>query len=238
MRHPVAGLHRADAFRRAGVIEVAGIERVELRGELDQLRNVEDQEAGVAVLPLLVVDVQRERHVGGLGQLVGGDHPRPEHGVAVDRLAEAAVLLAARGHVEAERIAGDVVPGLLLRDVAALLADDDARARPRGRCGGRGSASGCPRTGRPARCWISGRCRPSRCPARTAPGPEWCRGTSASPRRAWRSWSAPPGSSAAWPPATAASPARSACRARTSPSVSSLSRHFGSAATTGSTLAV
>ena len=116
----------------------------------------------------------------------------PEHGVAVDRLAEAAVLLAARGHVEAERIAGDVVPGLLLRDIAALLADDHARARPRDRCGGRESASGCPPTGRPARCWTSGRCRPSRCPARTAPGPGWCRGTSASPRCAWRSWSAPP----------------------------------------------
>src|SRR3954469_9603323 len=34
---PVARLNRADALRRARVIKVAGIERVELRGELDQL---------------------------------------------------------------------------------------------------------------------------------------------------------------------------------------------------------
>ena len=179
-----------------------------------------------------------ERHVGGIGQFVGRDHPRPEHGVAVDRLPEAAVLLAARGHVEAERIAGDVLVGLLLRDIAALLADDHARARPRGRCGGRESASECPPTARPARCWISERCRPSRCPARTAPGPEWCRGTSASPRCAWRSWSAPPGFSAAWPPATTASPATIGLPGADFAICSSLSRHCGSAATTGSTFAV
>ena len=174
----------------------------------------------------------------GLRQLVGGDHPRPQHGVAVDRLPEAPVLRAARGHVEAERIAGDVVPGLLLRDVAALLADDDdklglvvvaavgeahrdALRRADQRGVGLEENAGLLDVRREPR-------QPRNGLAEFLP----------SPRRAWRSWSAPPGSSAAWPPATEASPRRSACPARLFAICSSLSRHFGSAATTGSTFAV
>src|ERR1700758_1728401 len=39
--NPIAGLDRADALRRAGVIKVARVERVECRSELDQPRDVE-----------------------------------------------------------------------------------------------------------------------------------------------------------------------------------------------------
>ena len=44
----VAGLHRADALGRAGIEQVARIERVERRGEFDQAAAIIDQVAGIA----------------------------------------------------------------------------------------------------------------------------------------------------------------------------------------------
>src|SRR5579871_136916 len=117
----VAGLYGADTFRRAGIDEIARIERVERRGEFDQAAAIVNQLVGVAVLPDLAVDGEADRYVVGVRDLVGGHHPGAERGVAVDRLAETAVLAAAHRHVEAEAIADDMVERARLRNVAAGL---------------------------------------------------------------------------------------------------------------------
>src|ERR1700683_912498 len=48
----VAGLDRADAFRCAGVEQVARLERVEFGSEFDQPPAIVDELAGIAFLPL------------------------------------------------------------------------------------------------------------------------------------------------------------------------------------------
>src|ERR1700677_2227544 len=68
----IAGVYRADALRRAGIDEVARIERIERRGEFDQAAAVIDQHSGVALLPDFAVDLERERQRIGIGDFVGG----------------------------------------------------------------------------------------------------------------------------------------------------------------------
>ncbi len=63
--------------------------------------------------------------LAGIGDLVGGDEPRPQHGIRVGRLAEAAVLGAAHRDVEADAIAGDVSERVGARNVLAAAPDDD-----------------------------------------------------------------------------------------------------------------
>jgi hypothetical protein len=64
----------ADAARRAGEDDRAGLERAGLADELDQLARLEDQVARAAVLAQLAVDVRREAQVAGV-DLVGRRDP-------------------------------------------------------------------------------------------------------------------------------------------------------------------
>src|SRR5262249_57043496 len=82
---------------------------------------------GAAVLLDLAVDGNAERHVVRVEDLVGRDQPWPEHRIRIDRFAEAAILGAARGHVEANAVSDHIIERLLARDVAALLAEDDCK---------------------------------------------------------------------------------------------------------------
>src|SRR6516164_4454973 len=116
----VAGFDRAHALRRAGVVNIARIERVERRGELDQPTDIVDQVAGLRGLLERAIERKRDLEVVRIGNFVGCHHPRTEHRITVDGFAEAAVLAAAAGHVEAEREAGDVIQGFSLRNVGAL----------------------------------------------------------------------------------------------------------------------
>ena len=76
------------------------------------------------VLALLTVDAERQRHIVGIENFVGGHHPGSEHAIAIDRFAEAAIGLAAHRHVEAEAVAGDMVERTLAWNIGAGLADD------------------------------------------------------------------------------------------------------------------
>src|SRR5262249_16908147 len=117
--HGVARIDRAYALGRSGIEHVAGIEGVEGRAPFDQLAAIVDQLLGTAALLDLAVDGNRERHVIRIWNLVGGDQPWPEHGIAVDRFAKAAVFGTARGHVQPDAVADHVVERFLARDVAA-----------------------------------------------------------------------------------------------------------------------
>src|SRR6266481_6155047 len=118
--HRVAGLHRAHTFRRAGIEYVAGVKRIEGRAPFDQLAAIIDQLFRAAVLLDLAIDENAERNVVGIGNLVGGDEPWPEHGITIDRFAKAAILGTACGHVEADAVADHVIERFFTRDIAAL----------------------------------------------------------------------------------------------------------------------
>src|SRR5262245_3573068 len=62
----VAGLDRAHALRRAGVVHVARIERVERRGKLDQPADIVDQVLGIGGLLELTVDRECDLDVIGI----------------------------------------------------------------------------------------------------------------------------------------------------------------------------
>src|SRR5687767_11712448 len=120
----VAGLYRPDAFGGAAEDQVAGMQGVEAGRVFDQPRHVEDHAARVGALPRLAVDREPEIERVGVGHLVAGDEPGREHAVAVDRLAEARKLGPAQGHVEADRVAADVVERPCARHAIRLAPDD------------------------------------------------------------------------------------------------------------------
>src|SRR6185312_12369316 len=121
--HDVARLDALEPLGRAGHDDVAGIEGIEARGPGDQLRHVQHLLARIGVLPQLVADPQREVEIVGIGHLVGRHQPGSDDRIGVDALAKARILLAAQGHVEPDRIAGDMAKRLFLGNVAAFAAD-------------------------------------------------------------------------------------------------------------------
>src|SRR5579863_456376 len=93
--HDVAGLepfrrlHRArDAAWRAGRNQCPGFQRKDRRKHLDQLETIEDQIARVRMLAQLAVDEGLEFERMRVAQLVGGDDPRSDRPVGIERLAE------------------------------------------------------------------------------------------------------------------------------------------------------
>ena len=84
----IARLDRADAFGRAGDDDVAGIQRVERRGVLDQRRDAEDQVSGVRVLPLFAVD--RDAQIE-LAVVIGKETKNVSRGDALDHVAGYAI---------------------------------------------------------------------------------------------------------------------------------------------------
>src|ERR1043166_5122992 len=104
-------------------------DRLEIDGEAavgdEAVRDRDDQVARVGVLARLAVDLELEIEGGRILHLVRADEPRPEHGVAVDRLAQAALLRPAHGDVKADAVTGDVFERALLRYTVGALADDD-----------------------------------------------------------------------------------------------------------------
>src|SRR5439155_24321446 len=74
---------------------------------------------------LLAVDRNLEIELSGFGDLVGGDKPRPEDRVGINRFAEAAILGPADRDVEADRVSRDVPERIGGRDLARRLDDED-----------------------------------------------------------------------------------------------------------------
>src|SRR5512132_1575216 len=66
----------ADARRRAGADNVAGPQRQVLRDEFNELRYLEDQVAGVGLLPQLAVDAQFDVERVRVAKLIVSDKPR------------------------------------------------------------------------------------------------------------------------------------------------------------------
>src|SRR3954452_8625347 len=118
----------ANAGRRAGRDEVAGLKRQPGRDRLDERRDVEDEVARVRVLAQLAVDPASDVEVLRR-DLVGGRDPRPHRAEAVERLAEEPLLVVAlpvaRRHVVDDGVAEDMGVGVALGDVAPALADDE-----------------------------------------------------------------------------------------------------------------
>ena len=115
------------ALRRAGQNHVARVQRVEGASPLDQLRDAENQVAGVRILPRGAVHRDLEREISGIGNLVARDEPRAQHTVGVGRLAQAPFLRPTDRHVEADAIAGDALERLGGFYLAAAFADDHGK---------------------------------------------------------------------------------------------------------------
>lgn len=77
----------ADALRGAGDDDVAGVERVEVRAERDQIGDGEDQIVGVVFLANFTIDRGGQPGADPRGPLVRGGQPRPEAGAVVEGLA-------------------------------------------------------------------------------------------------------------------------------------------------------
>ena len=83
-RNDVLGFDRANAFRRAGVKDVAGIKRVEGGGEFDEATNPINQLSFVVVFCLISpFTLEEQRHVVRIGDFIGGHHPRTENGISI-----------------------------------------------------------------------------------------------------------------------------------------------------------
>src|SRR5690606_15110429 len=121
----------ADAGRRAGGDDVAGLEAHEPADIADDPAHAEDHRPGRAVLITMAIDLEPQPRVLRVADLVGRHQPRPERREAVAALAlvpraAAVELEAALRQVVDDAVAGDVVERPLLLDIARLRADDDA----------------------------------------------------------------------------------------------------------------
>ena len=85
----------------------------------------ENEVPGVRLLTHFAVDRDLQIERAWVRNLVGGHEPRPEHAVAVRRLAEAAILRPSNRDVEPDRVTGHVRQRILTRDVVRALPDDD-----------------------------------------------------------------------------------------------------------------
>src|SRR3984893_10558954 len=101
--------HRADALRRARQNDVAGMQGVERRCELDQLLDAEHEVVGVGVLPDLAIYRDAEGKSRWVIELIGSHHPGTQHCVGVGRFAEAALLRAADGNIQSNAVAGCMI---------------------------------------------------------------------------------------------------------------------------------
>src|SRR5262249_53072668 len=127
--HDVAGLNRTDAAGRAGVDDVAGLERREAGDVFDQLLDAKDELRCARLLLRLAVDPERDCQVAAVD--LGVDNwPQRREGVETlpvedEALGHLAALEVARADVVAHGVAENVLESLLCRDTAALPPDDD-----------------------------------------------------------------------------------------------------------------
>src|SRR5262249_39705663 len=110
--HPRVPRH-ADAGRCAGCDHIAWHQCHEVADIADEMRNTEDHGGGVAGLHARAVEVEREPHRLGVGNLILGDKPRPERPEAViafgfDPFAWTALLQASLRHVVGDHVARHV----------------------------------------------------------------------------------------------------------------------------------
>ena len=90
---------------------IAGVERHDGRGELDELRHGVLHVIGVVVMAQLAIDPEAHEHIVGIRDLVEGRKARPERRKGVKRLAEPTACLpcppafAARRHIDHSRVA-------------------------------------------------------------------------------------------------------------------------------------
>src|SRR5712691_4833560 len=129
--HPQRRLARvADAGRRAGEDDVAGLERDALGDVGDGLRDRKHHVGGIVGLQRLTVEPGLDLEALAAGrQLVRRHHPRTEAAGAIEVLAHVplrglALELAYRAFVAAG-IAGDTGIGVVEREVLGTLADDE-----------------------------------------------------------------------------------------------------------------
>src|SRR4051794_24962035 len=106
-------VHRhADAARRAGQDEVAGLERAGLGDEVHEVVDLEQQVVRPRVLAQLAVDPRAQAQVLGLGHLVGRRDPRAERAEGVGALRPRPLVLAllqvAPADVVGHGVAGDL----------------------------------------------------------------------------------------------------------------------------------
>src|SRR4051794_11953626 len=89
------GEREADARRRAGEDQVAGLEGDRLLQEADEVGDAEDQVRRARVLAQLAVDPRAQLEVLDIGDLVGGRHPGPPRAEGVGALGPRPLRLAA-----------------------------------------------------------------------------------------------------------------------------------------------
>ncbi len=101
-----------DAVGSAGEDQVTRAQRACLGDEVDQLPTAEDQVRGAAVLAQLAVDPGAQSQVTGVGDLVGGGHPRTERTERVSALGARPLRLAplqvAGGDIVGDAVAADL----------------------------------------------------------------------------------------------------------------------------------
>ena len=106
-------MRKAYAGGSAGGDHVAGLQRDHLRDVLDQLRNLENELAGVGFLQNLAADFERDIQRVRIGDLILGDDARPHGREGVEGLAHqplrGGVLVIARADVVDDGVAEDVL---------------------------------------------------------------------------------------------------------------------------------
>src|SRR2546425_7481807 len=116
-----------DAGRRAGGDEIAGPQGEARRDRSDQRGDIEDEIAGIGVLPELAVYPAFHLEIVWI-ELVGRRDPGTHRAEGVERLPHEPLLVIAlpiaRGHIVDDGVAPDVFVGMLECDVAPRLPDD------------------------------------------------------------------------------------------------------------------
>jgi hypothetical protein len=117
----------ADAVRRAGRDDVAGPERCELGAERDDCRHRVNQHVGAGMLHLFAVEPRRQREARRIGDLVGGDDPRPERPGGREVLArrDRDLLVVAHAAVDEAGVPDHVLERVLRFDVTSRAPDHD-----------------------------------------------------------------------------------------------------------------
>ena len=203
--------------------QVAGVQRHDRRGELDELRHPVLHVVGVVIVAQLAVVPEAHDDIVGLGDLVGGGDARADRGEGVEGFAEPAAglpgapPLAARRHVDQAGIAEHRAAPIRRRHLLRRPLDDQRQlglVHEDPRLGEFGQHGSCRRARPPPR-GSSGTC--SRAAPRAARAPSNWRCSTGSCRAAAGAGTAAPDRAA--PPRPSAASFSSAGRSRSNPSM-------------------
>src|ERR1700730_8132100 len=104
MQH-VAGMDWSHALRSSAQQDVARPQCVEGRGELDQLRNTENQVPRVSLLAEFTVDRDPKAEIRRVAYFVRGHNPGTQHRIGIDRFPQTAFLGPTDRNVQADAVA-------------------------------------------------------------------------------------------------------------------------------------